>query len=167
VSAAPAGAVSVGRQLVPALLGGLVSGALVLGAGGRFAMAALVWGRGLTPSFSWSGSLEVVALGTVYGLAGGFLLAGLRRRWSVAARPARTVRGVAAGAALCAVAWLTSPVGRSTARSAPEALALLVLCSLVLFALYGVLAGVLADALAARWIARGHAPTSNSGNVAA
>ncbi len=163
VSAAPAGAVSVGRRLVPALLGGLVSGALVLGAGGRFAMAALVWGRGLTPSFSWSGSLEVVALGTAYGLAGGFLLAGLRRRWSVASRPARAVRGVAAGAALCAVAWLTSPVGRSTARSAPEALALLVLSSLVLFTLYG----VLADALASRWIARGHAPTSNSGDVPA
>ena len=49
-----------------------MSGAVVLGAGGRLGMAGLVLVRGARPEFNAGGSLEVVLVGAFCGVAGGF-----------------------------------------------------------------------------------------------
>jgi hypothetical protein len=79
-------------------LAGTVSGALVLGVGGRLAMAALPVVRGVSPRFSWLGSLEVVLLGAAHGSAGELVWAALWRRWRSAARTAYLVCGMVAEA---------------------------------------------------------------------
>lgn len=63
--------------LVAALLG-VVSGALILGIGGRIAMRGIVLMSGGTPGFSLGGTMTVVLLGSLSGLAGALVLMGVR-----------------------------------------------------------------------------------------
>jgi hypothetical protein len=121
------------RRDVRALIAGLVSGFLVLGLGGRLAMTLVALLGGTRPRFSFAGSLEVVLLGTLYGVLGGVVLAVIRRRW-----PRVALRGgLALGALLCGIAWLTSVVGRQTASASPVAVPVLVGVSVAIFGLYG------------------------------
>lgn len=124
------------RRFVCALLAGGIAGALVLGVGGRVLMAALPVLSGAAPRFSWGGSLEVVALGSGYGVVGGAVLGALDRL----AQRAGAARGLTAGALLCTLAWLSSPVGRSTAKGAPVPLTVVVMISVVTFAVFGLVA---------------------------
>ena len=73
-----------------AVLLGVASGALILGIGGRIAMRGIVLIAGGTPGFSWGGSLTVVLLGLLSGLAGALVLVGVR--FLLPARP--VVRGM-------------------------------------------------------------------------
>jgi hypothetical protein len=135
-----------------AVLAGTVSGCIVLGVGGRAVMTFTALLAGVPPRFSWAGSLEVVILGAIYGAVGGVLLAVIRRRW-----PGGGLRGgLALGALLCGIAWLTSAVGRDTARSSPVAIGVLVGCSVLAFLLYGV---------AAAWLAMAFEPAGHSGGT--
>ena len=96
------------RLYVAAIVAGTVAGAVVLGVGGRLAMAALAIAGGDGPRFSWGGSLEVLLVGTFYGAIGGVLLAASQRIWPRVGR----WRGAGLGAALLGIAWATSTVGR-------------------------------------------------------
>jgi hypothetical protein len=55
------------------LVAGTLLGVLILGVGGRLAMAAIVATHGARPTFSLGGTLTVIGLGAVSGLAGGVL----------------------------------------------------------------------------------------------
>jgi hypothetical protein len=135
------------RTWVRTLFAGMAAGALVLGVGGRLAMAGLAIATRQRPRFSLGGSLEVVMLGTLLGVLGGLLLIPMRARWATH----DWLRGALLGAALCGMAWLSSPVGRQTAQGAPLGVAVVVALSLVLFILYG----VIADRLSAAWTRAG------------
>ena len=108
---------------------------MVLGAGGRLAMAALAIANRKRPEFSWGGSLDVVILGTFYGAVGGVLLALLRRAWP----QGKHWRGIG---------WGESPgcrVGEfhrrpQTAAVAPVSVLTVLAISLVVFVVYGVVA---------------------------
>ena len=75
--------------LVASVLG-LGIGALILGIGGRIAMRGIVMMAGGTPGLSWGGTLTVILLGLLSGLAGGLVLVGVR--FLLPARP--VVRGL-------------------------------------------------------------------------
>ncbi|MBX3132307.1 MAG: hypothetical protein KF689_02815 [Gemmatimonadaceae bacterium] len=123
-----------------AILAGAVAGLGVLGVGGRLAMAALPFITGAPTRFSWGGSLEVVLLGTIYGAIGGIALALLRRTRVMAVPGASTGFGLL----MFGVAWLTSPVGRATAPTAPVAIPIVLAFSAGVFVAYGMLASSLA-----------------------
>lgn len=140
----------IARDDMIAVAAGALSGALLLGIGGRLAMTALPLITGGRPSFSWGGSFEVVLLGAIYGLAGGGVLAYLRRR-----SPGGVLRrGLLLGAVMLAAAWATSSVGRSTASGAPVSVPLVVALSVIPFLGYG----VLAEYLRQRWSAPPRGP---------
>lgn len=130
------------RILLRAGLAGALTGALVLGVGGRVVMrlAALIGGR--APVFSWGGSLEVVVAGALYGAAGGLL-------WVVLAR---RLRRAATGPALGGVTFggigLVSNVAQGAAASLPVAPRAVVLA---LFLALCVACGVVTDRVARRW----------------
>jgi hypothetical protein len=63
--------------LIAALLG-LALGAIILGAGGRVAMRGVALLAGATPGFSLGGTMTVVFLGAVSGIAGALVLVALR-----------------------------------------------------------------------------------------
>ena len=73
------------RDWVRCSLIGIAVGGLVLGIGGRVAMRGIAVLSGAPPGFSFGGSLTVVFLGAVAGLAGALILMLLRtllpRRW--------------------------------------------------------------------------------------
>jgi len=131
------------RSDLASVAAGFVAGIIVLGIGGRLAMAALPTLTGTRPVFSWGGSVEVVLLGAMYGAVGGVILALLIRL----GRPVGATRGLLLGVLLLGAAWASSSVGRSTARSAPVALPAVVLIGGVVFLGYG----ILADKLERRW----------------
>ncbi len=141
------------------MLAGGVTGLVVLGVGGRLAMAALPLATGSHPRFSWGGSIEVVLLGTIYGGFGGGALALLRRTRVMA------VPGAAAGFGLLmfGIAWATSTVGRATAPTAPVSVPVVLALGAVIFVVYG----LLADALARRWnrLPEGGPAAANSKNA--
>lgn len=85
--------------LVVSLLG-IGIGALILGIGGRIAMRGIVLMAGGTPGFSWGGTLTVILLGLLSGLAGALVLVGVR--FLLPARP--LVRGILYWAFLILVA---------------------------------------------------------------
>lgn len=87
------------RQLAICLTAGLVSGALVLGLGGRGLMRLLAFTTPEAPRFTWYGSLQVVASGAVWGALTGPLLLALRAR-----RSARLVQGALFGLLVLALA---------------------------------------------------------------
>jgi hypothetical protein len=60
------------------LLLGAASGALILGIGGRIAMRGIAVLSGGMPGFSWGGTMTVVLLGALSGLAGAIVLTGVR-----------------------------------------------------------------------------------------
>ena len=57
---------------------GLGIGALILGIGGRIAMRGIVLMAGGSPGFSWGGTLTVIMLGLLSGLAGALVLVAVR-----------------------------------------------------------------------------------------
>lgn len=100
-------------------------------------------------AFTWGGTLDVLIVGTGYGLLGGLVLALLRRFPPVSLG----ARGAAVGAVLLALAWATSPVGRATAGSVPMSVPAVGAVSAAMF----VLNGLAAEALRRRWSRRGSA----------
>lgn len=62
------------RQLVLACIAGLVSGLLILGLGGRTLMRLLAFTTPEDPRFSWAGTLQIIALGGVWGTLTGPLV---------------------------------------------------------------------------------------------
>lgn len=109
-------------------------------------MAALVLLGGKRPSFSIGGSAEVVLLGTGYGAVGGLLLLPLRRVLGRIGLPA----GALAGVLLFALAWVSSPVGRSAAAGLGENRPLALGLAALAFLLYG----LATNRLLARWLLR-------------
>lgn len=131
--------------LLRAGVAGTLTGALVLGVGGRMVMrlAALIGGR--APVFSWGGSLEVVTAGALFGAAGGLLWVAIARRLG------RAVTGPALGAATFAGIGLVSDAAQGAAASLPGPRRL---TALALFLLLCVAWGVATDIVARRWAAR-------------
>src|SRR5919201_7020272 len=67
-----------------ALVTGTALGAIILGVGGRLAMAGIALTAGSKPHFTLGGTLTVIALGAVSGLAGSaiaLVTRGIRNRW--------------------------------------------------------------------------------------
>ena len=131
------------RILFTTLLAALVAGAIVLGVGGRLAMAGLSLANGNRLEFSWGGSFEVVVLGMIYGAVGAVPLAIIRRFWTEDG----WARGIVVGALMLGIAWLSSTVGRSTAAASPTAVPTILGISLLIFVAYG----IVADRLASKW----------------
>jgi hypothetical protein len=61
------------RPIARELITGTALGALILGVGGRLAMAAIAWRTGGASSFTLSGTLTVIGLGAASGAAGAVL----------------------------------------------------------------------------------------------
>lgn len=59
------------KNILAGLFSGVLTGAFVLGIGGRLVMRGIAIMAGGSGSFSWGGSLEVVALGAIIGLCSG------------------------------------------------------------------------------------------------
>jgi len=127
------------------LMGGIV-GALVLGAGGRLSMAGLMLMRAQQPAFTLGGTMDVVAVGALYGLVGGVLLIPLRRL--VESRKLR--RGVTLGLLLLIVGWLTSPTGREMSSVLGSLIPAAIGLASVTFVVYGVVLDALVDRVLAR-----------------
>ncbi len=68
------------RRAVRSTLAGLACGTLILGVGGRVLMRGIALATGGSGGFSLGGSLEVVAVGALYGALGGLLLLGFPLR---------------------------------------------------------------------------------------
>jgi hypothetical protein len=67
-----------------ALVTGTALGAIILGVGGRLAMAGIALTAGSRPHFTLGGTITVIALGAVSGLAGAVIALGaraVRNRW--------------------------------------------------------------------------------------
>ena len=77
---------SLGPVLRSLLIGALL-GFVILGVGGRLAMAFVTLKAGGSPSFTVGGTLTVIALGTVSGLAGAVMA--LASRWAASWLPTR------------------------------------------------------------------------------
>jgi len=96
------------RRGVRSTLAGLACGTLILSVGGRVLMRGIALASGGSGGFSLGGSLEVVAVGALYGALGGLLLLAFPLRlgrW----RPALHA------AILFVVVALTSPAARGAA----------------------------------------------------
>ena len=130
------------RNVIAALVAGILAGALLLGIGGRLAMLVLALSIGLQPEFSWGGSFDVVVLGTIYGAAGGAILAVLRDLWPRSGQWA----GAISGLILVGAAWAMSAVGRQAAAANPAGVPLIFIVSAVLFLAYGFAANALVTA---------------------
>ena len=131
--------------LLRAGLAGALTGALVLGVGGRIVMRLAAFIGGRTPGFSWSGSVEVVAAGALYGAAGGLLWVALARRL------AHATTGPVLGAVTFAGIGLVSDAAQSAAASLPGPRRL---TTLALFLVLCVAWGAATDVVARRWAAR-------------
>ena len=70
--------VSSKQDWLVAVLLGVASGALILGIGGRIAMRGIAAMSGGPPGFSWGGTMTVIVLGALSGLAGAIVLMGVR-----------------------------------------------------------------------------------------
>lgn len=134
------------KEAVLALAAGAITGALVLGVGGRLLMAALVLAAGGRPGFSFGGSIEVVMVGTAYGAVGGLLLLPLRQ----AVGGNRRLAGPLLGLVLFGLGWLTSRVGRAAAAGPGGRLAIVIGLAALAFVAYG----LTTNALLARWLRR-------------
>ena len=138
---------NVARQFLVGSAAGIVSGAVVLGLGGRLAMAGLVLVRGARPEFSAGGSLEVVLVGAFFGAIGGALSAVLAR---LAPNAGPAVRGALVGLAVFGIAG----AGSDAARGPAAGLGPLLLPVLGAAALLCIVFGVAAERLRERWEAR-------------
>ncbi len=133
------------RSIAIALATGGIAGLVVLGLGGRLAMAALVVARDARPAVTLGGSLEVLAVGTGYGAVGGLLALGARRM--LGPRTGRW-QGVGLGLALLVAAWMTSSAGRGAAAGLAAQRTLAVGLAVLCFGGFG----LLLDALLASWL---------------
>lgn len=133
------------KGLLRSALAGAVTGALVLGLGGRVVMrlAALIAAR--TPGFSWGGTLEVIAAGAMFGAAGGLAWVVIARRLGQRATP------VALGPVTFAGIGLVSDAAQGAAASIPMPGRLV---ALALFLALCVSWGVATDVVARRWAGR-------------
>lgn len=59
------------KRVLVGLLGGALTGVIILGIGGRLLMRSIMLMAGGEGGFSWGGSLEVVLLGLIVGLISG------------------------------------------------------------------------------------------------
>ena len=130
------GVKSAPRRVVLTLLASGIAGLLMLGIGGRIAMAALVAARGGRPGVTLGGSLEVIAVGGSYGFLGGVLA--LAADWVFGVRPTRLNHCLLA-LALLAIGWLTSRAGRSAAAGLEAQSWLAVVLAVGCFLAYGLL----------------------------
>jgi hypothetical protein len=128
-----------------ALLFGAAAGLVALGLGGRLAMAALVLAGGGRPEITLGGTLEVLAVGTGYGAAGGLLALGMHRAFGTRVRPWHSG---ALGLSLLLLAWLTSRAGRGAAAGLTAPPLLGVALAVGCFVGYGFLVQVLLS----RWL---------------
>jgi hypothetical protein len=131
--------------LLRAGVAGTLTGALILGVGGRVAMrvAALIGDR--APGFSWGGSLEVIAAGALYGAAGGLVWCAIRQRLG------RAASSLVLAAATFTGIGLVSDAAQSAAASLPGCRRF---AALALFFVLCLGWGAATDAVARRWAER-------------
>ena len=104
------------KNIVKGTLAGLMSGTLILGLGGRLLMRGIAILAGGSGSFSWAGSGEVVALGSIIGICSGAFL-GLS---SPFAMRNKLIWGMLHGA-LAYIMVLVLPIGgKGAARGFPD-----------------------------------------------
>lgn len=121
------------------ILGGLISGIVILGIGGRLVMRAIAVMAGGSGSFSWGGSIEVVLLGAIIGICSGAFMGlslplAMRNKliWSL-------LQGL-----LAYLMVLVLPIGgKGAARGFPDLQITIHLLFGGLFLLYGILAVIL------------------------
>lgn len=104
------------RPWIQLLLSGLIVGTVVLGVGGRFAMAMIQAASNTTPSrFTLGGSVTVVALGAANGLVGAgiaLVFRAIARRVGVRMLWAHVAFGVALALVTARGLRGTAPIGR-------------------------------------------------------
>ena len=124
------------RRLVRYLLGGGVAGLVALGVGGRLAMAALMLARGERPDFTVGGTINVIAVGGGWGLAGGALGYALDR--VLRQKPGRLHHALAALGVLL-ISVLSTRAGRSALTDLGERTWLAAALAVACFIAYGLL----------------------------
>ena len=123
------------RNVLIGLLGGMVSGTMVLGIGGRLLMRGIAIMAGGSGNFSWGGSMEVVLLGVLIGICSGIFM-GLSIPFSMRNK---LVWGLFHGF-LAYLMVLVLPIGgKGAARGFPDLQLTIHLLFGGLFLLYGIL----------------------------
>ncbi len=128
-------------------MSGAISGLLVLGLGGRILMRALAFTLEEGPAFTIVGSLEVLALGTIWGALTAPLLVLIRRCATARTRTAGLLHGVAVLALAIVTSLLVTGGGDIVAPR------LFIVLGAILFSLLFLAHGVKVAALSARWSA--------------
>lgn len=98
------------HDVVTGALAGLAAGTVVLGAGGRVAMALIQLAHRHPPEWSWIGTAQVVAPGMALGPAAGVIYA-LVRRWLPGTPAARGLLFGAAHGAFWVTLYFLRPAG--------------------------------------------------------
>ncbi len=123
------------KKALLGLLCGLITGAVILGAGGRIVMSVIALLGNVTPTWSLGGSVEVIVFGALVGAVVGLVYGAVR-----AYLPGSSlVKGVLAGLLLFGVMALLPP---PSARSAMAGFDDLLLPVLSMFGVICVLFGV-------------------------
>lgn len=127
------------KNTITGLFGGLISGTIILGIGGRLLMRGMAILAGGSVSFSWDGSLEVVLLGSLIGLCSGVFM-GLSLPFAV---NNKSLWGLLQGF-LAYLMVLALPIsGKGAARGFPDFQITIHIIFGGLFLLYGILAAML------------------------
>jgi hypothetical protein len=127
------------RTILAGLLGGMISGTLVLGIGGRILMRGIAIMAGGSGNFSWGGSLEVVFLGSLIGLISGAFM-GLSLQFAMRNK---LIWGLLQGF-LAYLMVLVLPIGgKAAAKGFPDLQVTIHLIFGGLFLLYGILAALI------------------------
>lgn len=129
------------KRLAVGALAGAVSGAIVLGIGGRLAMRVVAVAAGYGGAFSFGGTIEIVLAAAVYGAIGGVALVALSPWLGVWGR------GITAGLGIFALGLGVSQAARSAADTVPDQARRALVLFALLFLVYGVLTSLVAQRL--------------------
>lgn len=113
---------------------GTLSGAIVLGAGGRFLMRGFAILGGIEPGFSWGGTLELIAFGAIIGVITGLIFGIMKPYFALKNDFAG---GLLIGGMAYIIILLLPIEGKQAAENLPEYQAEILAGFFLLFAMFG------------------------------
>ena len=127
------------KTIFAGILGGLLSGTIVLGVGGRLIMRGIAIMAGGSGNFSWGGSMEVVFLGTLIGLCSGAFM-GISLPFAMRNK---FIWGALQGFLAYLIVLVLPIGGKGAARGFPDLQVTIHILFGGLFLLYGILTAIL------------------------
>ena len=129
------------RDILIGLTTGLITGTVVLGIGGRVIMRLIALIGGLEGGYSWGGTIEVVAVGSIIGIISGAGIGLLRKVGSANG----LVMGLVYGALTYLIVLVIPIDGKKAALGFPDLRIVVYLLFGGLFLLYGLIFTILYD----------------------